>query len=223
MSDTLNDYRAAIGDNSGDLDYSADLDDANPLSDAASVAAKTARVAVLAKLQVAREATVERLAAELKTATTLLENVSKRELPRLLADLNVGLLPLANGAKVQLKKKVVASVRKEDRSVFIKWLVKQGYASLPKRKITVEFGMGAFKKAAMLLGVLKRHYKDFVVIDDESIHPGTLSAWARERQEANNEALRDGGKILTFPECLTITDLLESEIILPKGKVTSWD
>ena len=210
-----------VGDNSGDMDYG---DDAGLGADdnVHEVSAKTARVAVLAKLQVEREKVVADHTGQLKTATTLLEDVSKRELPRLLVDLNVAKLPLANGATVTLAKKTVGGLKEEDRSTFIPWIVKKGFGALPKRKVTVEFPMGAFRKAGLLLGYLKRHYKEMIVTDAESIHGGTLNAWVNEMTEKNAEALRSGGKIFEFPEYLTITDLLESKIVVPKGKQVEW-
>ena len=124
MSETL----PAIGHNSGDYtvdvdrveDYSVDVDaDSTALFDAGTVAAKAARVPALAKLQVEREREVSRLEGELAMAKKNLHEVANRDLPLLLQDLGVALLPLANGAKVQLKKKTVASLKKEDRSTFI--------------------------------------------------------------------------------------------------------
>ena len=62
-----------------------------------------------------------------------------------------------------------------------------------------------------------------IFTDDESIHAGTLNAWVRETQTKNEEALRDGGKPLEFPEYLTLTDLLETTIVIPKGKQVEWN
>ncbi len=208
-----------VGDNSSEYGEDAGLGTEESV---ATVAAKTARVAELAKEQFIREVVVASLESQLKNAVIRLEDVSKRELPLLLQDLNVAKLPLANGAEVKLKKKVVASVLKEHEPEFIAWLVKKGFGALPKRKVTVEFPMGSFKKAGQLLGYLKRWYKEFIFTDNESVHASTLNAWAKEVTEKNHAALASGGKLLELPEILKLTDLLESQIVIPKGKQVEW-
>ena len=216
---TVGDDRG-IGDNSDEYGDDAGL---GATEDVETVVAKTARIAVLAKQQVELERDVANCEAELAKANKALFAVANRDLPLLMIDLNVAKIPLANGATVALSKKTVGSVKKEDREEFIAWLVKKGFGALPKRKIVVEFPMGAFRKAGLLLGYLRRHYKEMIFTDDESIHAGTLNAWVRETQTKNEEALRDGGKPLEFPEYLTLTDLLETTIVIPKGKQVEWN
>lgn len=212
------DAESGIGHNSGDY---ADYVDTTSL-DAVSADDKLAMVRTLAKLQVERQQAVTRAEAALKTAQIALASVAERQLPALLLELGVKAIPLTNGAKVELKTKIVASVKEEDRDPFFTWMHKHGYGTLVKRKVTTEFPRGDSAKARKLLGYLKRWYKDFVVVDNESIHAGTLNAWARELSEKNNAALTDGGKIVEFPEICKVTELRETVISLPKGKEVKW-
>jgi hypothetical protein len=212
-----------IGHNSGydaDVDYSADVDDA--ALDVVPTDAKLARVRDLAKLQVEREREVADLEAKLAIATTKLDEVRKRDLPMLLRDLGIKKLPLANGASIDTKKKTVVGVIKENEDAFFDWMSKHGFNSLIKRVLKVEFGRGEAKRAGMLWAVICRHYKDFIHTDAEAIHASTLNAWGRELQESNAAALAAGGKVIEPPDYVKFTDLLESVIVIPKGKVVEW-
>lgn len=208
---------ANVGHNSGEFDSSLlqSLDEI-PTDQ------KLARVRDLAKLQRQREKIVANFEVMLAGAKRELAEVANRDLPVLLTDLNIKKLPLANGATIEVKTNLVANVKKEDRTAFYDWMHKHGFGSLVKREVTVEFGRGDFKKAGKLLGYIHRWYKDFRHADDESIHGGTLKAWARELKEKNDAALTSGGKILEFPETLTVTELLESVITEPKDKKIDW-
>lgn len=198
------------------MDSTYDADDIDQL-DEIPTDDKLTRVRDLAKLQVQRERNVAILARDLKEAERLLAEVAEHTLPNLLSDLGIKMIPLTNGAKVVLKVKVVASVLAADRQTFYDWMHKHNFGSLVKRGIEVEFPRGDAKKAGKLLGYLNRWYKDYRVSDAESIHTGTMNAWARELQEKNLAAMSDGGKILEFPDVCKVTELKSSQVILPKG------
>lgn len=207
-----------LGHNSGDYDDDVDVSALSELP----TDEKLTRLRDLAKLQVQREKRVDDLEAALKIAQAKLAEVANRDLPALLSDLGFKKVPLINGAVVELKTKVVGSVKEADRQEFFTWLHKIGSGSIVKRKVSAEFPRGASKKAGLLLGYLKRWYKDYIVTDAESVHAGTLNAWVREFEEKNTEALRAGGKVVERPDFLTVTELKESVVTLPKGKEVDW-
>ena len=211
-------------------DYSADLPPSighNSLDTAAlddiPDDAKLGRVRLLAKLQIEREEDVKEAEKFLKIAKERLSMVADRELPNLLSDLGLKKIPLTNGATVVLKTKQVAYVKVENQQDFYTWMNKHGFGSLIKRKVTTEFPRGASDKAGKLLGYLKRWYKDFIVTDSESIHGGTLNAWASEFTENNLKSLSNGGKEIVPPDYVKISEVKSSFVVLPKGKTVEWN
>lgn len=201
-----------IGDNSGDYgDADTNLLDEMPTD------WNLSRVRDLAKLQVQREAEVDLAKRDLKIAEANLSEVADFELPKLLLELGMKKIPLVNGATVALKTKTVAYVKVEDQQAFYAWLNENGFGSLVKRKVTTEFPRGYGQEADALLSYLGEHFSKQVVTDAESIHPGTLNAWAREMTEKNLDAMRVGGKVVDLPPMIKVTELKESAIVLPKS------
>lgn len=196
-------------------------DDVETLLDEVPSDAKLAKIRVLAKLQIERERELVTAENAVKAAERSLAEVRDVALPNAMLDLGIEKIPLTNGAKVELKTKTVAYVKVENQPSFFQWMHKKGYGSLPKRKIVAEFPMGEFKKAGKLLGYLKK-FVGITFTDNQSIHAGTLNAWAKETQQKNLDALANGTKIVEIPDTCKITDLRYTVVALPKNKEVDW-
>jgi len=197
-----------------DVTYDDADDDLIALTDGPS-ADHLKQVAELAALQLKCERAVTDCEYELKRAQDNLRQVAERDLPNLMADCGLSEFRLTNGAKITVKRKVVASILQENRGNAFTWLYDHGYGPIVKRNVEVQFGRGESRRAAALLAYLKEEFNEFKISDKEAVHGGTLNAWARELTERNEAALKEGGRVIELPDEIKITELHTAVVALP--------
>jgi hypothetical protein len=183
----------------------ADLD----LSDLDEIVAPTdeqlSMVSRLADQQLALERDIEQLEAELKEKKNTYVKVSQVDLPDAMAAINMSSFKLANGASIDIKKGVDASIKVNDKPMAYSWLREHGHGAIIKNEFKVPFGAGEDALAEKLdnfLQTLDHEYNSSV-----SIHTQTLRAWARAQLEEGNE----------IPEVIKVYEYSVAKVIPPKG------
>lgn len=111
--------------------------------------------------------------------------LSQELIPDKMAELGLSEFKDAHGRKVSLREKVFASTSAskdpERHRQAMRWLVENGHSGLIKTKVVQTFSKGDADKAAALQQQLNE--EGYNALIDETVHPSTLRAWAREMLE----------------------------------------
>ena len=129
----------------------------------------------------AREAQAELAEAQavLKEKETALKRLIEEDIPTLMTDqLGIRKLTMDDGQQVEVKDDVQASIPKEYESAAFAWLEENGYGSLIKATVSVEFGREEISEAHRLMMTLDQN--GFLPVLKQSVHWQTLAAWLRE-------------------------------------------
>ena len=99
-------------------------------------------------------------------------------IPQLMSNLGFEKITLSTGQQVAVKDSVQCSIPAPAKLNAYSWLDKNGHGDLIKMALTAKFGRGARNQAENAQELLT----DLGVSSDlaESVHAGTLKAWARE-------------------------------------------
>ena len=139
---------------------------------------KLARLAQLAEQQAECAATLARLEAEQERVRETFRNLSEREIPDLMDEVGVAEFKTASGLKVSIKETIRASIPKAQTFAAHAWLRTHGHSGIIKELLSVRFGKGQDEKARELYEQLRQ--EEFDVESNASVHPQTLSSWAKE-------------------------------------------
>jgi len=183
----------------------ADLD----LSDLDKIVAPTdeqlATVSQLADQQLALERDIEQLEAELRAKKNTYIKVSQVDLPDAMAAINMSSFKLENGASIDIKKGVDASIKIDDKADAYNWLREHGHGAIIKNEFKIPFGAGEDELASEVGEYLSTIHKDFNA--SISIHAQTLRAWAKAQLEEGNE----------IPEVIKVYEYSVAKVIPPRG------
>lgn len=100
---------------------------------------------------------------------------------------NMAAFTLDSGQQVIIKQICAGSIPKDKLPEALMWLRKNKFDSIIKRKIEVSLGRGMDKLGAQAVAALKK--MGLEVTENETVHPQTLGAWAREIIEAGKVTL----------------------------------
>lgn len=133
----------------------------------------------LAEKQIAMEEWIENVEEKLKEAKARLRKVVEIDLPNAMAQAGVDSLKLESGQTIVIKDDVYASLPKDERyHEALSFLRANGYGDIIKNEVTASFSRGEEEKATSAYEALME--TGAVVVRNESVHAGTLKAWARE-------------------------------------------
>lgn len=138
-----------------------------------------AQVAELANNLVQLEDLLADLAERVKKVEAAKRELETKKLPDKLRELGLSEFKLKDGSAVGVKTVVSASVAAANRPAVNAWLRQVGHGDLVKHEVKAKFIRGQDALATELAAYLKGKGIEFV--DDERVHPQTLSAWVRER------------------------------------------
>lgn len=128
---------------------------------------------------VAAEDEVARLEAQLDSASKRLETISRREIPDLMDRAGTSLYRTKDGMRVEVQRKVRASIPAATRDQAHDWLDDNGHGGLLKRTVEVAFSRQQEPDARALLDRLAETYENVRV--QKKVEPSTLTAWVKER------------------------------------------
>lgn len=127
-------------------------------------------------------------------------------MPALLDEAGAKQIRLEDGRLITITTNIFASIPVAQRSKAFEWLRKNGFASVIKSEVALQFGMGEEEKANKVIGLLRKagFAPEFV----ENVHSQTLKSLVRER-------LVEGKKL---PASIEFISIPTTKISNPKGK-----
>ena len=169
-------------------------------------------IAALAQMQREQSATVADLEDQLKLAKEALRETEERLLPTAMLAVGMSRFDLEDGTQVVVDDFVEASIRVDDRPAAFQWLAENGFGDLVKHEVKVTFGKGESEDAAQAVRRLRE--MGLEPADNESVHAGTLKAWAKEQIAQAME----GGAIPEFPPSISVYQGKRAKIAAPKAR-----
>lgn len=146
--------------------------------DTAPADTELARIATVARKQYALEMELARIEEALEAKKKELNEVRDKELPSLMAEVQMAEFKLDNGYKVTVKDEVYCSMPEDPEPGFA-WLREKGFEAIIKNFVSVAFGKGedeVAKKAIQTLADLGLQPEI-----KTSVHPSTLKAFIKEQ------------------------------------------
>lgn len=139
----------------------------------------------LAEQQAAYELEIAELEGKINKARENQRALAERKIPELMDQIGMAEFKTASGLIVKVEEKIRASITKAKAPLAFSWLKKNGHASMIKRVVSIAFGMGEDEEAEELWSDLNN--KGFIVEDKASVHPSTLSSFAKEKLSNGEE------------------------------------
>lgn len=164
-------------------------------------------VSKLADQQLALELNIEQLEAELRKTKNMHVKISQVDLPDAMAAINMSSFKLKNGASIDIKKGVDASIKVNDKPSAYEWLREHGHGAIIKHEYKIPFGAGEDEMANRLEKFLEDVLDEHQYNANTSIHTQTLRAWARAQLEEGNE----------IPEVIKVYEYSVAKVIPPQG------
>jgi len=134
------------------------------------------QLAKLAEDQIALENSVRWIEEQLKTKKEKLRRLTEETLPQAMEALGLHEFTTDAGLKIQVQRKVHASISKDRTVLALDWLRQNGHGKMIRNEITVYPDNGeqiAVVKAALAA-------QNYTYEEGSSVHSSTLAAWARE-------------------------------------------
>lgn len=152
----------------------------------------------------------EKKATDLSVQAAEAEEEVKRlkrvEIPNLMEELGVSLFKLDDGATIDIKAKVNASIKEENRPAAFEWMEQNEYDGIIKTKVVSEFGKGEMEDAKAAAAAVRK--AGFAATLDRSVHPATLKSFVTERLAAGDK----------LPASITVFEFKEAEIKASKSR-----
>jgi hypothetical protein len=166
------------------------------------------------QLHVGDMGTLERLAGELRDATTEVERleteladaqrtvkaIAEHQIPEVMERLGLEEFKTASGLRIKISKVVCAHVNVDNRETAYAWLEENGHGGMIKRSVIVGFNKGQDADAESLRADLSKKYPAVGVKLD--LNAMTLKAWVTRR-------LEDGDEI---PDAITVEVIKTAKI-----------
>lgn len=150
-----------------------------------------AQIAATAKDQHDAETEVERLTEKLKAAEARVSYLSEQVLPNLMQQADMAQFTTTTGLKIKVENVVRAAIPKDMRPQAAAWLERNGHGGLIKNQVIVEFDRAHAKDAPEALALVKKQFPTSLVKREGTVHPSTLSSWAREQIEGGHHIPAD--------------------------------
>lgn len=130
---------------------------------------------------VAKQLEIEGAEHALKRLKAEERRISQEVIPALMDNIGLAKITLNTGNVIEVKDAVQCSIPVSNRDRAYEWMVEHGHGDLIKTALTAKFGRGEKDDAAAAAEVL--HKIGIHASLAESVHPGTLKAWARQEIE----------------------------------------
>lgn len=118
----------------------------------------------------------------LKALRTEERHIAQEEIPTLMDNLGMDKITLNSGHVIAVKESVHCSIPAAKKPEAFVWMDEHGHGDLIKAAVTAKFGRGDKDEAYNAVRALEALgvHPDL----SETVHPGTLKAWARKELEA---------------------------------------
>jgi len=149
---------------------------------------------------------IERISPLVKKATELADEIKKGEqhikerkaalrkmldvdIPELMTELGLFSVTTSEGKAVEIVPFIDARIAVANKPRAFGWLRENGFGDLIKHQVVAQFAAGEDAEASACKLYLEENH--FTTIDKQEVHPQTLKAWARERDEKGEEIPED--------------------------------
>ncbi len=119
--------------------------------------------------------------------------ISQGTIPQIMGALGFETITTLDGKKVSVKDSVQISIPAADKPSAYKWMDANGHGDLIKIALTAKFARGEKEMAEQALVHIKAFTNNTTLV--ESVHSGTLKAWARVELEQGHSLPADLFKI----------------------------
>lgn len=140
------------------------------------------QLAELAKAQFAAEQEVKRTDEALKKAKRKLLEIAERQIPELMARIDVESFTTGAGLKIKIRRVIRASIPVAQRPKAYAWLDAHGHSGMIKRTVMVGFNRDQEERANALLEKLRPVFEN--VSQGQKVESSTLRAFIREQIDA---------------------------------------
>jgi hypothetical protein len=148
-------------------------------------------LAVLVNKAVGIKSQIDEAEEYVKSLKQELRTLEMNQIPLLMAEAGVSEFKTDDGSKVTIKDIVSGSLPKDpmERQKALEWIESQDAGDLIKNTVAVELGRGSHNEAGAIKDFLHQMGVEFK--SDETVHPQTLAAWARERMKKGEDVPAD--------------------------------
>lgn len=137
-------------------------------------------VSKLSQTQIEILAEMDKVAKRLSELNDLLKTNQEVDLPEAMTAAGMQNFTMTNGASVEIKKIVAASITKANQDAAFTWLEDNKHGDLIKRSYTIEFGKEDLAWAKKFEADMLKRKKKLKYKRKESVAPQTLGAFVRE-------------------------------------------
>ena len=127
---------------------------------------------------IAKQRQIEKQELLLKELKAEERKINQLEIPELMDNLGFEKITLSDGRVIAVKDSVQVAIPAPMREQAYGWMDKYGHGDLIKAAVTAKFARGDKDKAFDAMRALEA--LGIAASSTESVHPGTLKAWARE-------------------------------------------
>lgn len=145
------------------------------------------QLGILAQKQLEAEEEVIVAEQELKRKKEALREVSEREIPELMASLQMKSFTLESGERIEVIEKLRCSIAGERAPNAVAWLDSNNHGDLVKRNFTIEFNRDEQSWVNKFIGDLKKRKRQLRVSQKNTVHPSTLASFLTERLTEGDE------------------------------------
>jgi hypothetical protein len=137
------------------------------------------RLAQLAKDLIKADDTVADLEAKLKDATERARIIREETIPNFMLADEIKEVVLDSGERLKIDQEIYCQIPANGREKAYKWLEAHGHGGLIKTEVTVAFGKGELKKAAVFTAACLKKRLDAAL--DQNVHASTMKAFIKEQ------------------------------------------
>ena len=135
------------------------------------------------------KASIELKEKQIKELKEQEKNFSNIVIPKMMMDMNLKTLKLADGSEVSIKDIFSATIKAEKKAEAHQWLRNNGLGDIVKNNIIVTFGQGEDNKAMAYATLAKE--QGYEPTQKEAVHPATLKVvledWKKSGKEVPSE------------------------------------
>lgn len=135
-----------------------------------------------------------------------LKRIKRSSIPFIMQSIGLADFSLSDGSKIEVQKKLTASIKADDKPEAFNWLEGHGYGGIIKTEVVAPMGKGSVEEAKKVAEQMRALGVDASV--DRSVHHKTLESFVKER-------LADGESL---PECFSVYEFKEAKISAPKKR-----
>jgi hypothetical protein len=133
-------------------------------------------------------------------------------IPGIMDELGMAKFTLKDGYVIDVKNNVSASISEYNKPAAFAWLTEHGFDGIIKTNVAAQFGKGEVEEARKAVELLGE--AGFSASMDQSVHPGTLKAFVKERLENAAEEIGNNIPVDVFG----VFEFTEAKITAPKLK-----